>query len=334
MKFLRILALMIVMLAGCQINGSGMKLAEGWSFHSLSAWKHITPNKIAVSPAGDWLYTSGERSDKSAQAGLIAIRLSSSRTQILVQGMRNANGVIFAPDGSLWIAEDDPKGVIWRMAQPDQFPVEQTVDPVASSSSHDSLAPFQFAGVFNHRAMTFSADGHYAYLADASATGALYRLDLNSRKLSVLHSQKGWLPVDPVDAVAMARQLGATEFAAIHDIERLPDGSLLLAESESGRILQLHDGDKPSIDSWLNNQLTHPEDLSWDDSRHWLWIVDNGTPASVQAWDGRELHAIITHPDSRFGGVLAIDGKVYVNLKNGKYNPSMTILLAEKKHES
>jgi len=328
------MALILLVLGGCNTNSAGMQLATGWSYRSLSAWKDITPTRMALSPSKEWLYVCGERSEFSTQAGVIAIRLSSSRTHILVQGMRNANGISFAPDGSLWVAEDDPKGVIWRMAEPDQFPDDQRVDPVDSSSSHASLSPFYLAGQFNHRAMAFSADGHFAYLADAAATGSLFRLELKNRKLTVYHRQKGWLTVTPDAATAMARKLEATAFAAIRDIERLPDGTLLLAESGSGRILQLHDeGSMPRVDSWLENQaLMHPDDLAWDSTRHWLWITDQTTPSTLWAWDGRKLHNIVRHPLSQFGGVFVAGSDVYVNLQRGRNNPSMTIQLSEK-HE-
>jgi len=336
MKYVRLLGLMLLILSGCHTDSAGMQLATGWSYRSLSAWKEITPNKMAMSPGKEWLYLCGERSEYSLQAGVIAIRLSSSRTHILVDGMRNANGIAFAPDGSLWVAEDDPKGVVWRMAEPDQFPDDQRVDPMASSSSHVSLVSFYSAGQFNHRGMAFSADGRFAYLADAAEVGSLFRLELKNRTLTVYHQEKGWLTVSPDAAIGMARKLGATTFAAIHDIERLPDGTLLLAESGSGHILQLHDdGSLPRVEPWLENQqLTHPDDLAWDNTRQWLWITDHGDHAIVWAWDGRELHEIIRHPVSRFGGVLAVDDDIYVNLQRGKNNPSMTILLSEKHNES
>ncbi|MDX8405184.1 MAG: hypothetical protein R8K50_03445 [Mariprofundus sp.] len=324
------LILLLLLSGGCQ-NNSGMQLAPGWGYHSLSAWKDITPNKMVISPSGDWLYIAGERSEYSAQAGVIAIRLSSSRSQILVQGMRNANGISYAPDGSLWMAEDDPKGGVWRMAEPDRFPPEQLVDPIELSSSHIALAVFHSAGQFNHRAMAFSADGHFAYMADAQA-GSLYRLELSTRILSVFHRQQGWLMVDPDTAVADARKLGAAEFASIHDIERLPDGTLLMAESGSGHLLELHDDGKlPHVDLWLKNeQLTHPGDMAWDQERRWLWITDQGEHASVWAWDGRTLHEIISHPVSRFSGVVVAAADVYVNIQRGRNNPSMTLRLHEK----
>ena len=332
MKYLRAIVLIVLILAGCQTNGAGLKLAPGWSYQSLSAWKAITPNKMALSSGKDWLYISGERSQYSSEAGVIAIRLSSSRTHILVQGMRNANGIRLAPDGSLWIAEDDPKGVVWRMAEPDQFPSDQRVDPVELTSSYVSLAPFNSAGQFHHRAIAFSADGRFAYLADASAAGSLFRLELKSRTLAVYHSEKGWLAVNPDEATGSALTLGARAFAGIHDIERLPDGTLLLAESGSGHILQLHDdGKRPRIEPWLDNpSLSHPDDMSWDSARHWLWITDHGEQSVVWAWDGRKLHEIMRHPTSRFGGVLATDDAVYVNLQRGRYNPAMTLRLHEK----
>jgi len=292
---------------------------------------------MAMSPARGWLYVCSERSQYSSDAGLIAIRMKNSHTHTLVEGMTNANGIAFAPDGSLWIGEGETKGLIWRMAEPDRFPDNQQVDPVSLSSSNVALAPFYPAGRFNHRGIAFSEDGRFAYLADASAAGSLYRLKLNTHTLTVYHREKGWLKVNQDDATAMARKLGAARFDAIQDIERLPDGTLLLAESGSGRILQLHDdGSLPRVKPWLDNKLlSHPGDMAWDNTRQWLWIADHAAAHSViWAWDGHKLHAIIRHPNSRFGGVLAVDGHIYVSLQRGRNNPAMIVLLSEKRNES
>ncbi|MDQ6993250.1 MAG: hypothetical protein Q9M31_07210 [Mariprofundus sp.] len=329
---MRIVAFILLCLSGCQTNGAGIQLAPGWSYQSLSAWKEITPNKLAISASKKWLYMCGQRSEFSSQAGLIAIRLKNSRTHVLLQGMRNCNGLNFGPDGSLWLAEDDPKGVIWRMADPDIFPDDQRVDPLNLSSSHKALAPFHAAGHFNQRAIAFSKDGRFAYLADASAKGSLYRLNISSRSLAVFHKQRGWLAVGHDEAAEQAVKLGAESFAAIQDIALLPDGKLLLAESGRGRILQLDDhGSVPYLKIWMENPLlTHPSDLSWDHERHWLWITDYGEGGVVWAWDGTKLHEIARHGKSHFAGVLAVHGTVYLNIQRGTNNPSMTIRLQEK----
>jgi len=69
--------------------------------------------------------------------------------------------------------------------------------------------------------------------------------------------------------------------------------------------------------------------MSWDASRHWLWITDTATPSTLWAWDGHSLHDIMHHPLSRFSGVLAAAGKIFVNLQRGRNNPAMTFILNE-----
>jgi len=151
--------------------------------------------------------------------------------------------------------------------------------------------------------------------------------------LAVLHPDKGWLAVDAEDAVAMASELGARHFNAISDIERLPDGKLLLAESGAGQILQLDDGhDGPKLKTWLKQDALHePVDLSWDESRHWLWITDDAIPSTLWAWDGHRLYDVVHHPVARISGVLASpSGSVYVNLQRSEYTPSITFILKER----
>jgi len=229
------------------------------------------------------------------------------------------------------VAEGDDHGVIWRMSEPAHFPDEQRVNPTTRDTTDAGFTAFRFGGRFTHQAIAFSADKHFAYLADAAQNGSLYRLDLAARKLTVLHHDQGWLDVVPEEAVQMATRMHAATFAAIADIELLPDGTLLLAESGTGQILKLDDrGSQPRLESWLKRDaLRHPGDMSWDASRQWLWITDTATPSTLWAWDGQSLHEIMHHPRSRFSGVLAAAGKIFVNLQLGRNNPSMTFILKE-----
>jgi len=333
MKFLSAFLVVLFMLAGCQVNGAGLVVAPGWIYHSLGAWKQFMPNQMVLSPNGHWLYFGCEISEYSPLAGVAALSTESGRTHVLVQGLRNVNGLRLAPDGSLWIAEGTDQGGIWRMVQPDHFPDEQRVNPVTRESTYPGIAPFRFAGRFSHRAIAFSADHRFAYLADAATGGSLYRLDIRARQLSVLHSEKGWLKVVPEDAVTMAHKFGAASFASIADIERMQDGSFLLAEAGSGKILRFDDlGDKPHLETWLQREeLQQPVDLAWDETRKWLWIADKSIPSTLWAWDGHDLHQIVRHPSSRISAVLVtVDNHIYVNLQRGRYNPSMTFILRER----
>jgi len=326
---------MLLALGACQIDGTGLVTAPGWTTHSLGAWKNLTPNQMALSADGRWLYFGSETSEFTTVAGVAALNANNGHTHILIQGLSNVNGMRFAPDGSLWVAEGGDQGEIWRMAEPGHFPDDQRVNALERESTHPGFAPYRFAGRFAHRAVAFSADKRFAYLADAANGGSLFRLDLRARKLTVLHQKKGWLEVIPEDAVIAARKMGAIRFDSISDIERLPDGGLLLAESGSGKILKLDDdSEKPILTTWLQRDaLHHPGDLAWDELRQWWWIADEGTPSTLWAWDGHRLHDIVHHPASRISGVLVAGGKVYVNLQRGRNNPSMTFILREREQE-
>jgi len=332
LKFLRLLVVLLLVLSACQIDGSGLVVAPGWVYHSLGAWKYITPNQIALSSDGRWLYFGSETSEFTAVSGVVALNASNGHTHLLVDGLDNVKGMRFAPDGSLWVAEGSDQGEIWRMAEPEHFPDNQHVNALTRESTYPGFSAFRFAGRFAHKAIAFSADKRYAYLADVANGGSLYRLDLRAHKLTVLHRKKGWLDVIPEDAVSSARTFGAEKFAAIACIERMPDGSFLLSESGAGRILKLDDhGAKPMLSTWLKDQsLQRPVDLSWDKSRQWLWITDEGSPSVLWAWDGRSLHEVLHHSVSRISGVLASDGKVYVSLQRGPNNPAMIFILKEK----
>jgi len=333
MRTIRLIAVMLIaLLGGCQVDGTGLVLAPGWSYHSLGAWKHLMPNHMAMGAKGRWLYFGSELSEHSAVAGVAALNVENGHTHVLVEGLRNVNGVGFAPDGSLWVAEGGEQGLIWRMSEPAHFPDNQRVNSVSRESTHLGFAPFRFAGSFDHKAIAFSSDHRFAYLADAASGGSLYRLDIRARQLAVFHRRKGWLKVVPEDAVIAAHKLGAVRFESISDMERLPNGTLLLAESASGRILVLDDqAEKPVVKSWLErSELRHPGDMVWDASRQWLWITDAATPSTLWAWDGHNLHQIIRHPSSRISGVQVADGKIYVNIQLGRNNPSMTFILQER----
>jgi len=335
MKYLPVFLISLIILPGCQIDGTGLVIAPGWAYHSLGAWKQLTPNQMVLSQDRRWLYFGCEISEYSSLAGVAALNVENGRTHVLVQGLRNVNGLRSAADGSLWIAEGEEQGGIWRMAQPDHFPDDQRVNPLTRESTHPGLAVFRYGGRFSHRAIAFSADHHFAYLADAAAGGSLYRLNIQDHQLSVLHGEKGWLKVVPEDAAKMARKFGAVAFAAIADIEPMQDGTFLLAESGSGKIIRLDDrSEQPQLENWLQrDELHHPADLAWDETRHWLWISDESTPSTLWAWDGHELHNLVRHPSSRISAVLVADDNIYVNLQRGRNNPSMTFVLHEREQE-
>jgi len=327
--------MLFLLLMGCQGNTIGLVISPGWSYHSLGAWKQLMPNKMALGPDGRWLYFGSELSEYSGIATVAALNVETGRTRVLVEGLRNVLGLGFAPDKSLWVAEGEARGEIWRMVDAAHFPEDQQVIAQSGGSTHPGFASFLQAGRFAHRAIAFSSDKQMAYLADMVRGGYLYRLDLSTRSLAVLHEDKGWLRVDAEDAVAMASQQGARAFNAISDIERLPSGMLLLAESGAGQVLQLDDGgEKPTISQWLpsgemkSKGLQQPVDLSWDASRNWLWIADQGTPSTLWVWDGHHLSDVVHHLEAQIRGVLASPGgSVYVSLQRSRYTPSVIFVL-------
>jgi len=330
---------MLLLLLGCPAGGNmiGLVIAPGWTYHSLGAWKQMMPNKMALDAERGWLYFGSELSEYNNIASVAVLDVETGRTRVLVEGLRNVLGLHFAPDKSLWVAEGEARGEIWRMVDPAHFPEGQHIIAQSGDSTYPGFASFLLAGHFAHRAIAFSADQHMAYLADTLKGGCLYRFDFTTRSLAVLHAAKGWLTVDAEDTVTMALHLGARRFAAISDIERLPDGRLLLVESGAGRILQLRDGpEKPTLSTWLQKDaLRQPVDMSWDASRGWLWITDDATPSTLWAWDGHSLYDVVHHPVARIAGVLAApDGKVYVNLQRSENTPSITFVLKEKSPNS
>lgn len=324
-----------LLLGACQFDASGLQMAEGWRHQSLGAWKNLAPNQMALSSDGRWLYFGSQTGEFAPIAGVAAMRPDRGRTHLLVQGLANVHGLRFAPDGSLWVAEGGEQGSIWRMVEAERFPDEQRVNTVTRESTHPGFAPYRFAGRFAHGAVAFSGDGRFAYLADRNDGGCLYRLTLNSRKLAVLHRSSGWLAINPDSAPRDANRLGAAQFHAIADIERMPDGTLLMAESGGGKLLQLDDrGASPTVMAWLGlDEIVRPVDLAWDRLRGWWWIADSGAlPAresALWAWDGHKLHRMAWHAAAAISGVLVSDDALYLNLLRGPNNPAMTFVLSE-----
>jgi len=142
LKSLRLIAIMLFALSACLIDGTGLVVAPGWTYHSLGAWKNLTPNQIVLSPDGRWLYFGSETSEFTTAAGVVALHASNGRTHVLVQGLENVNGMRFAPDGSLWVAESGDQGEIWRMAEPGHFPDDQRVNALTRESTHPGFRRF------------------------------------------------------------------------------------------------------------------------------------------------------------------------------------------------
>ena len=192
------------------------------------------------------------------------------------------------------------------------------------------------AGQFSHEGFAFSADHKFCYLSDEWKYGSLYRLRLSNQQLSVMHHTKGWLPIThPLKARAQSKQRDGAVFQRIEDMERLPSGEILLAETgvgdHSGRILVLNDHVKPRVSTYLQDaRMQHPDNLEWDRKRHWLWITDDVMPSKLWAWDGKNLHLIATHPTAEITGVTSSnDGSIFINLQGKHSTPGATVRLRQ-----
>ncbi len=320
------------MLGGCNAGGSGIELAEGWRAQSLAAWRHVHPDMMAASANGHTIYISCETAASLSSPSLIALHADNGRSAILIRGLHRADGLKYAPDGSLWIGEEFDQGLIWRIAEPDRLPADQLIDRARMDISHAAIAPLRWAGRFSHEGIAFSRDGIHAFLADEHPAGALYRVNLRTHRLEALGRDGRWLAIDePDDARALAKRLGARSFNRIEDMETLPDGRVLLAETGAGKVLALTDhGDRAAISTFLARpELRHPDNLAWDAARGWLWITDDDTPSRLWAWNGRRLIAIASHPKAEITGVMADKRGVFINLQRKSGILEVTLRLNE-----
>jgi len=329
---LTLFMLLTSMLAACNMASTGLELASGWHVRSVVAWKNVRPDMLALSPDGKRLYVSCETRADMLAPSLAAINLETGGPRILISGLMRADGLKFAPDGSLWIGEEFSEGLIWRIADVDHLPAMQSVDRARMVSSHRAIVPFRAAGRFAHEGIAFSRNQRFAYLADEAEKGSLYRLNLNTRRLEVLLADKGWSAISSaLDPRSQSGYLQARIFNRIEDMETLPDGRILMAETGTGSILVLKDtGKHPEIEVYLHDsRIAHPDNLAWDAARKWLWITDDSTPSSLWAWDDQKLIHIATHRHAEITGVLAVNRIIYLNLQGRSNGPELTLRLNE-----
>jgi len=327
----RLLVLLLLFIpAGCQLDSIGLELAPGWNMQSLIVWRQAHPEMMALSKQGHWLYISCATNAHHNAPSLAAYDFRNAHKLVLITGLQRASALRFAPDGSLWLGEAYDRGIIWRIAEADKLPPEQFIDRERPESVHPAITNLTAAGIFAHAGIAFSKDGHYAYLADSHERGSLYRMHLRSRTLEVLHTDQGWLKVElPEQARSSARALHARSFNRIRDIETLPDGRILLAESGNGRILVLDDHSRnPDIRVFMKHAgLQQPNHLAWDRTRQWLWLTDNSKPSTLWAWDGHNLIRIATHHTASITGVLIHEHHVLINLQNRSGGAELTLKL-------
>ncbi|MDX8392341.1 MAG: hypothetical protein R8K53_07225 [Mariprofundaceae bacterium] len=327
-----VLFFLTLIFSGCDMNPTGLELATGWQAKSIAVWRNVKPDMMALSPNGKWLYISCETRAGVSAPSLAVINLESGRQHILISGLMRADALKFAPDGSLWIGEEFSEGLIWRVADVDQLPENQVVQRLSMNTSHDAIAPYRPAGRFSHEGLTFSLDHRYAYLADEDKNGAIYRLELKSRHLAVLDRNYHWREFhNPGDARVAARQLQAARFNRLEDMETLPDGRIVVAETDAGRVLVLHDhGSHAEVETFFyDGRIEHPDNLAWDNKRQLLWITDDANPSALWTWDGRAATRIALHTQAEITGVLPVGEDIYINLQNGENGTELTVKLHE-----
>ncbi len=320
-------------LAGCQSENAGLTLMPGWQVSRLAECADDRPDMLALSGDGQYLYQSCETSESPLAPSLARIDLTSGKRDILLYGLHRADGLKLAPDGSLWLGEETEDGLIWRIKNPGTMEPGQRVDRQRLVSSTDRIAPLLTAGRFSHEGIAFSDDGRFAYLADEWEEGCVYRFILKSQQLQVMHEARGWLDIpQPIEARVEAEKLHGHLFNRIEDMERLPDGRILMAETGTGRILVLDDrAAKPTVSIFLQHAgLRHPDNLEWDASRNWLWITDDHNPSILWTWDGKTFSQIASHKGSEITGIESgPDGSIYINLQYRLFRPALTLRLFE-----
>ncbi|MDQ6952090.1 MAG: hypothetical protein Q9M15_00990 [Mariprofundaceae bacterium] len=322
-----------LLLTSCTLNPTGIQLNPAWTSHSLSAWHNHHPDMIVVSQDKKWLYISCESNASLLAPSLLAINIETGKQHILLFGLHKADALKMAPDGSLWLGEEFKDGLFWRITEPDKLPSEQRVDRATLASSSPAIMPLHRVGNFKHEGLTFSKDGRFAYMADEWKEGCIYRYNLHSHQLKVLHKDKGWLTIrDAKNARLDAEKLHGQYFNRIEDMETLPNGQVLLAETKTGRILMLDDSQAlPKVTTWLEDDaLIHPDNLAWDEKRGWLWITDDNDPSFLWAWDGQHLREIARHDSGEITGVTLHGSDVYINLQRSFGQVEVLLRLREK----
>lgn len=329
---------MLLSVQACSPNDSGLSLANGWVAETVSENSDHYPDMLALSPDENHIFQSLETRENLLSPSLARLDLRSGKRDILIYGLARADGLKQAADGSLWLGEEREDGLIWRINSPESLPPGQRIDRHQLRSSHPDIRAILAAGRFAHEGMAFSKDGRYLYLADEWKEGCLFRFELATSKLQVLHKKKGWLLIKrPESARVEAERLHGQMFVRIEDMETLPDGRILMAETGDekipGKILTLKDDSTgPEIGVYLKNaRLHHPDNLEWDNRRSKLWVTDDSNPSLLWTWDGEKLYEIARHDWAEITGVESTtDGSVFINLQHRKFGQDLTLRLQEK----
>ena len=322
------------LLASCT-EEIGLDIAPEWKVDSIMAWEEALPDMLLLSRDETQLFVSCETVQNMLSPSLARIDLERGSKDILIYGLARADGLKMDSKGDIWLGEETEDGLIIRVTSPESLPAEQRFDRDRLVGSHPDITPVLSAGRFSHEGLAFSQDGRYLYLADEWIEGCLYRFEISSGKLQVFHSSKGWLKINtPVDSRFKAEVLHGRLFQRLEDMETMPDGRIVMAETGSkngsGRIWILDDrGDSPQISVYLESpDIHHPDNLEWDSKRGWLWITDDHSPSSLWAYDGIKLQKIASHSSAEITGVESSrDGIIYLNLQHRFIGPDLTLKL-------
>ena len=318
-------------------DNTGLDLTSGWNARVITECADEMPDMLLLSADEQHLYQSCETRSNMMSPSLARINIQTGERTILLYGLSRADGMRFSPDGDIWLGEETGSGMVWKITNPDALKEGQRADRVKLIASSVQIKPVLEAGIFSHEGLTFSANGQFLYLADEWSEGCIYRLNIPQNKLEVFHANKGWLTINnPQDARIEAEKLHGTWYKRLEDMELMSDGTILISETDTGRILRLDDtGDKPFVSLYLEHpEIEHPDNLEWDKKRGWLWLSDDSIPSELWAWDGKAMHLIASHDLAEITGIESgKDGTIYFNLQHRRFAPDLTVSITNNTHQ-
>lgn len=332
MQRLIYLTVILMLTTSCSTD-TGLDLAPGWQAEVISKWQDEKPDMLVLSEDGKTLFVSCETTADMFSPSLVRIDPESGERETMLYGLNRADGLKMDRFGQLWIGEEVENGRIYKIESPKRIPAEQRIDRNRLVSSHPGIAPILSAGRFSHEGLAFSLDGKHLYLADEWKEGCLYRYTLATGLLEVFHNSKGWLKINtPDDSRFKAEVLHGKYFNRLEDMETLPDGRILLAETgannDHGRIWMLDDRNAtPTIKHHFeHSDLIHPDNLEWDHQRNLLWITADHSPSVLWRWDGKQLFEVASLSSGEITGAeTGIDGSVYFNLQHRTFGSDLTV---------
>lgn len=318
------------LLFACALDPIGLNLQPGWKVTSVEAWKHLQPEDVVISADEQWLYATYNDPEALNTPSILRANLKNDRHHSIIVGLYHAQGLALDHGGSLWINEDFPQGLLWRIAEPQKINEEIQLDRRATLSGYGAIAQIRQAGLFSKFGMVTSADDRFLYLSEHSQQGHLFRLDTRHNHLEVL-GKNGWLALAEENIPEQASHLSDRILQHPAGMTRMADGRLLIAESGTGKIFILDDrGNAPKLEPWLtSNEINSPVYLAWDTYRQWLWIADAGTPSRLLAWDGRQVFEVANHDKARIRGLSVAGKHLYFCLQRDDIGPQLILKLEE-----